>query len=41
MLKGALSELFLNLLGASRENCMYLLTNFIDCQVKVVFTKDP
>lgn len=39
--KDALNDLFLKLLSSSKENCLYLLTNFIDCQVKVVFTKDP
>ena len=41
IVRDALQELFNSLLGQSKNNCNFLLQNYMDCQVKVVFTKDP
>ena len=40
-LKDALSELYVDLLTASKDNCQVLMTSFMDCQTKTIFTKDP
>lgn len=31
VVRDSLSDLFINLLSQSKDNCIFLLTNFIDC----------
>lgn len=40
-LKEALQELYVDLLTNSKDNCLSLMTSFMDCQTKTIFTKDP
>lgn len=40
-LKEALQELYVDLLTNSKDNCLNLMTSFMDCQTKTIFTKDP